>query len=77
MNFGTKEEKVSDFGLKDIMIPVGLKTPIIAAEKSLDFLPGLDKELKSQRAPKFVNVEDYYVYSANTDAKRIFCSACR
>ena len=42
------------------------------AEKSLDFLPGLDKELKSQRAPKFVNVEDYYVYSANTDAKRIF-----
>jgi hypothetical protein len=52
------------------MIPVGLKTPIIKKlKKSLDFLPGLDKELKSQRAPKFVNVEDYYVYSANTDGK--------
>ena len=70
IEFWNQRRKVSDFGLKDIMIPVGLKTPIIKKlKKSLDFLPGLDKELKSQRAPKFVNVEDYYVYSANTDGK--------
>jgi hypothetical protein len=32
-------------------------------------LPGLDKEIRSHRAPKFVNVEDYYLLSANTDGK--------
>jgi hypothetical protein len=52
------------------MIPVGLKTPLTTKlKKSFDFLPGLDKEMKSQRAPKFVNVQDYYLYSANTDGK--------
>src|ERR687891_259089 len=70
IEFWNQRRKVSDFGLKDIMIPVGLKTPITKRlKKSLDFLPGLDKEGKSQRAPKFVNVEDYYLYSANTDGK--------
>jgi hypothetical protein len=52
------------------MIPVGLKTPITKKlKKSLDFLPGLDKDAQSQREPKFVNVEDYYVYSATSDGK--------
>jgi hypothetical protein len=70
IEFWNQRRKISDFGLKDIMIPVGLKTPITKKlKKSLDFLPGLDKEAKSQRAPKFVNVEDYYLYSANTDGK--------
>lgn len=70
IDFWNQRRKVSDFGLKDIMIPVGLKTPITKKlKKSLDFLPGLDKEVKSQRAPKFVNVENYYLYSANTDGK--------
>ena len=70
IEFWNQRRKVSDFGLKDIMIPVGLKTPITKKlKKSLDFLPGLDKDAKSQRAPKFVNVEDYYLYSANTDGK--------
>src|ERR671914_846387 len=70
IEFWNQRRKVSDFGLKDTMIPVGLKTPITAKlKKSFDFLPGLDKEAKSQRAPKFVNVEDYYLYSANTDGK--------
>jgi hypothetical protein len=70
IEFWNQRRKVSDFGLKDIMIPVGLKTPITKKlRKSFDFLPGLDKETKSQRAPKFVNVEDYYLYSANTDGK--------
>ena len=70
IEFWNQRRKVSDFGLKDIMIPVGLKTPITKKlKKSFDFLPGLDKETKSQRAPKFVNVENYYLYSANTDGK--------
>ncbi len=70
IEFWNQRRKVSDFGLKDIMIPVGLKTPITKKlRKSLDFLPGLDKETKSQRAPKFVNVENYHLYSANTDGK--------
>ena len=70
VEFWNQRRKVSDFGLKDIMIPVGLKTPITKKlKKSLDFLPGLDKEIKSHRAPKFVNVEDYYLFSANTDGK--------
>jgi hypothetical protein len=70
LEFWNQRRKVSDFGLKDIMIPVGLKTPITKKlKKSLDFLPGLDKEVQSQREPKFVNVEDYYVYSATTDGK--------
>ena len=70
IEFWNQRRKVSDFGLKYIMIPVGLKTPITKKlKKSLDFLPGLDKDTKSQRAPKFVNVEDYYLYSANTDGK--------
>jgi hypothetical protein len=70
IEFWNQRRKVSDFGLKDIMIPVGLKTPITKKlKKSLDFLPGLDKEVKNHRAPKFVNVEDYYLYSANTDGK--------
>jgi hypothetical protein len=70
IEFWNQRRKVSDFGLKDIMIPVGLKTPITKRlKKSLDFLPGLDKDMKNQRAPRFVNVEDYYVYSANTDGK--------
>ncbi|MFL6473542.1 MAG: hypothetical protein ACJ701_00845 [Nitrososphaera sp.] len=70
IEFWNQRRKVSDFGLKDIMIPVGLKTPITKKlKRSLDFLPGLDKEGKSQRTPKFVNVEDYHLYSANTDGK--------
>jgi hypothetical protein len=70
IEFWNQRRKVSDFGLKDILIPVGLKTPITKKlKKSLDFLPGLDKEVKNHRAPKFVNVEDYYLYSANTDGK--------
>ncbi|MDQ4100859.1 MAG: hypothetical protein M3115_01550 [Thermoproteota archaeon] len=70
IEFWNQRRKVSDFGLKDIIIPVGLKTPITKKlKKSLDFLPGLDKEVKNHRAPKFVNVEDYYLYSANTDGK--------
>jgi hypothetical protein len=70
IEFWNQRRKLSDFGLKDIMIPVGLKTSMTKKlKKSLDFLPGLDKEVKSQRAPKFVNVEDYYLYSANTDGK--------
>jgi hypothetical protein len=70
IEFWNQRRKVSDFGLKDIMIPVGLKTPITKKlKKSLDFFPGLDKEAKNQKAPKFVNVEDYYLYSANTDGK--------
>jgi len=70
IEFWDQRRKVSDFGLRDIMIPVGLKTPITKKlKRSLDFLPGLDKEGKSQRAPKFVNVENYYLYSANTDGK--------
>src|ERR671917_2032525 len=70
IEFWNQRRKVSDFGLKDIMIPIGLKTPITKKlKKSLDFLPGLDKDAKSHRAPKFVNVEDYYLYSANTDGK--------
>ena len=70
IEFWNQRRKVSDFGLKDIMIPVGLKTPITKKlKKSLDFLPGLDKEIRSHRAPKFVNVEDYYLLSANTDGK--------
>ena len=70
IEFWNQRRKVSDFGLKDIMIPVGLKTPITKKlKKSFDFLPGLDKEVKSHRTPKFVNVEDYYLYSASTDGK--------
>ena len=70
IEFWNQRRKISDFGLKDIMIPVGLKTPITKKlKKSFDFLPGLDKEIKSHRAPKFVNVEDYYLYSASTDGK--------
>jgi hypothetical protein len=70
IEFWNQRRKVSDFGLKDIMIPVGLKTPITKKlKKSFDFLPGLDKEVKSHRAPKFVNVEDYYLYYASTDGK--------
>jgi hypothetical protein len=70
LEFWNQRRKVSDFGLKDIMIPVGLKTPITKKlKKSLDFLPGLDKDVQSQREPKFVNVEDYYVYSATSDGK--------
>jgi hypothetical protein len=70
LEFWSQRRRVSDFGLKDIMIPVGLKTPITKRlKKSLDFLPGLDIDLQSQREPKFVNVEDYYVYSAITDGK--------
>jgi hypothetical protein len=70
IEFWNQRRKVSDFGLKNIMVPVGLKTPISRRlKKSLDFLPGLDKEAKNKRAPRLVNVEDYYVYSANTDGK--------
>ncbi len=70
IEFWNQRRRVSDFGLKDIMIPVGLKTPITKKlKRSLDFLPGLDKEGRSHRAPKFVNVEDYHLYSANTDGK--------
>lgn len=70
LEFWNERRKVSDFGLKDIMIPVGLKTPITRRlKKSLDFLPGLDVDVQSQREPKFVNVENYYVYSATSDGK--------
>ena len=65
LEFWTERRKVSDFGLKDIMI-----TPITKKlKKSLDFLPGLEVDVQSQREPKFVNVENYYVYSATSDGR--------
>jgi hypothetical protein len=70
VEFWNQRRKVSDFGLKDIMVPVGLKTPITKKlKRSFDFLPGLDKEPQIQRKPKFVNVDGYYVYSVTTDGK--------
>jgi len=70
LEFWNERRKVSDFGLKDIMIPVGLRTPITKKlKKSLDFLPGLDIDVQNQREPKFVNVENYYVYSVTSDGK--------
>ena len=70
LEFWNQRRKVSDFGLKNVMIPVGLRTPITKKlKRSLDFLPGLDKEGAIQRKPKFINVEGYYVYSATTDGK--------
>jgi hypothetical protein len=47
IEFWNQRRKISDFGLKDIMIPVGLKTPITKKlKKSLDIFPGLDKVCK-------------------------------
>ena len=70
LEFWNQRRKVSDFGLKNVMIPVGLRTPITKKlKRSLDFLPGLDKEPGIQRKPRFVNVESYYVYSASTDGR--------
>jgi hypothetical protein len=70
LEFWNERRKVSDFGLKDIMIPVGLRTPITKKlKKSLDFLPGLDIDVQNQREPKFVNTENYYVYSVTSDGR--------
>lgn len=70
LEFWNQRRKVSDFGLKNIMVPVGLRTPITKKlKRSLDFLPGLYKEGRIERKPKFVNVEGYYIYSATTDGR--------
>ena len=70
LDFWNYKRKVSDLGLKDILIPVGLKTSISEKlKKSFRFVSGKTKE-SDEKEPEFVTADGYYIISSRLESNR-------
>lgn len=70
IEFWDSSRKVSDFGIKELMLPVGMKAPISEKLKHA-FRFGSRKDADPVKEPEFVKVDDYYLLSAKLDEKKI------
>jgi hypothetical protein len=71
MDFWNRVNKVSDIGIKDLLIPFGLRTPLTEKLKqTLRIVPGLSRE-PVEREPGFINADDYYIVSASMDQDKL------
>jgi hypothetical protein len=69
IEFWDSGRKVSDFGIKELMLPVGMKAPISEKLKHA-FRLGSKKDSDPIKEPEFVKVDDYYLLSAKLDQKK-------
>jgi len=69
IEFWDSSRKVSDFGIKELMLPVGMKAPISEKLKHA-FRFGSRKDIDPVEEPEFVKVDDYYLLSAKLDEKK-------
>lgn len=63
MEFWNRRRKVSDLGIKDLMLPVGMKAPL-AEKLKQTFRLGSGDAGSAQQQPEFRKVDDYYILSA-------------
>jgi hypothetical protein len=69
LDFWNSRKRVSDVGVKDVLIPFGLKTPLTEKiRQSLRGVPGISKE-PAEKEPGFVNVDGYFIVSVELDDK--------
>jgi hypothetical protein len=63
IEFWSHKRKVSDFGIEDMLIPVGFKTPISEKlKRSFRFVSrGEDDQTPVEKDPEFVSADDYYL----------------
>lgn len=69
IEFWDSSRKVSDFGIKELMLPVGMKAPISEKLKHA-FRFGSRKHTDPVKEPEFVKVDDYYLLSVKLDEKK-------
>ena len=69
LEFWNHERRVSDLGIKNLFIPIGLKTPRFKKlKKKFTFISG-DNTDSIRREPEFVNIDRYHIVSAKLDNK--------
>jgi hypothetical protein len=62
-------KRISEFGLKDLMLPIGMKAPISQKLKKA-FSFGSRKDNDVVMEPEFVKVDDYYLLSCRLDGEK-------
>lgn len=71
IDFWNKVNRVSGVGVKDLLIPFGLRTPLTEKLKqTLRIVPGLSRE-PAEKEPGFINADDYYIVSASMDQDKL------
>ena len=70
MDFWSSAKKISDFGLRDLFLPVGLKTSISERIKQAFRLSSKEENGGPTKEPQFVKVDGYYISSIRLDGKR-------
>jgi hypothetical protein len=69
LEFWNHERRVSDLGIKNLFIPIGLKTPRFKKlKKKFTFISG-DNTDSIRKEPEFVNIDRYHIVSAKLDNK--------
>src|SRR5437867_4498507 len=69
MGFWTCIRKISEFGLKDVELPIGMKAPISERLKNAFKLGNRKNE--NVMEPEFVKIDDYCVLSIKLDVKTL------
>jgi hypothetical protein len=68
LEFWQGVRKISDFGPKDLMVPIGMETPI--SEKLKKALSFGSKNNDLIKQPKFVKVDDYYLLAGRLEGEK-------
>ena len=69
LNFWGSPRKISDFGLRDLLLPIGMKTSISEKLKQAFRISSRKEGADVYRGPEFVKVDEYYVSSIKLDGK--------
>ena len=69
LEFWNHERRVSDLGIKNLFIPIGLRTPRFKKLKKKFAFISRNNTGSLRREPQFVNVDRYHIVSAKLDNK--------
>src|SRR6185436_6483424 len=64
------KRNVTDLGIKDLMLPIGMKAPVSEKIKN-SFRFGSRKDVEVMKEPEFVKADEYYLVSASLQAEKI------
>jgi hypothetical protein len=70
LEFWSSIRRISEFGLKEVALPIGMKAPMSEKLKNA-FKFGNRKDPILAKEPEFVKVDDYYVLSIKSNAKAL------
>ena len=69
LEFWSNPRKMSEFGIRDLLIPAGMRAPISEKLKHA-FRLGSRKNTELAKEPEFIKVDDYYLLSARLDGEK-------